>query len=98
MEIPKKITSPKELFTAVEKEFRGIPSDYEATVTLQDLGGKMVRDNERIFVDITPAGNKHCGVLSLGLILEEKNEFSLRKRVYFSVSGKKSGQGVKDVL
>lgn len=98
METPKKITSPKELFAATEKEFRGIPSDYEATVTLQDLGGKMVRDNERVFVDITPAGNKYCGVLSLGLILEDKNDFSMRKRVYFSVSCTKSGQGEKDVL
>ena len=98
METLKKITSPKELFAATEKEFRGIPSDYEETVTLQDLGGKMVRDNERVFVDITPAGNKYCGVLSLGLILEDKNDFSMRKRVYFSVSCTNSGQGEKDVL
>ena len=57
METLKKITSPEELFSAVEKECCDIPSDYEVKVTLQDFGGKMACGNARVYIDITPAGH-----------------------------------------
>ena len=98
METLKKITSPKELFTAVEKECCDIPSDYEVKVTLQDFGEKMACGNERVYIDITPAGNKYCDVVSIELILHSEDEYFLEKKVSFAVSCTRSGQGEINVL
>ena len=98
METLKKITSPKELFTVVEKECRDIPSDYEVKVTLQDFGEKMACGNERVYIDITPAGNKYCEVVSIELILHSEDEYFLEKKVSFAVSCTRSGQGERNVL
>lgn len=98
METIKKITSPEELFSAVEKECCDIPSDYEVKVTLQDFGGKMACGNERVYIDITPAGNKYCDVVSIELILHSEDEYFLEKKVSFAVSCTRSGQGERNVL
>ena len=93
-----KITSPEELFAAVEKECCDIPSDYEVKVTLQDFGEKMACGNERVYIDITPAGNKYCDVVSIELILHSEDEYFLEKKVSFAVSCTRSGQGEINVL
>lgn len=98
METLKKITSPKELFTAVEKECCNIPSDYEVKVTLQDFGGKMACGNERVYIDITPAGNKYCDVVSIELILHSEDEYLSEKKLSFTISCTRSGQGEINVL
>lgn len=98
METIKKITSPEELFAAVEKECCDIPSDYEVKVTLQDFGEKMACGNERVYIDITPAGNKYCDVVSIELILHSEDEYFLEKKVSFAVSRTRSGQGETNVL
>lgn len=98
METLKKITSPEELFSAVEKECCNIPSDYEVKVTLQDFGGKMACGNERVYIDITPAGNKYCDVVSIELILHSEDEYLSEKKLSFTISCVRSGQGETNVL
>lgn len=98
METIKKITSPKELFAAVEKECYNIPSDYEVKVTLQDFDGKMACGNERVYIDITPAGNKYCDVVSIELILHSEDEYLSEKKASFTISYTRSGQGETNVL
>lgn len=98
METIKKITSPKELFAAVEKECYNIPSDYEVKVTLQDFDGKMACGNERVYIDITPAGNKYCDVVSIELILHSEDEYLPEKKASFTISYTRSGQSETNVL
>ena len=98
METIKKITSPEELFSAVEKECCDIPSDYEVKVTLQDFGEKMACGNERVYIDITPAGNKYCDVVSIELILHSEDEYLSEKKLSFTINCVRSGQGETNVL
>lgn len=98
MENIKKVTSSKELFAVVEKECCDIPSDYEVKVTLQDFGEKTACGNERVYIDVTPVGNKYCDVVSIEIILHSEDEYFLEKKVSFTISCTRSGQRETDVL